>query len=148
MEARVYAEDPDMNFLPQSGTIHYLREPRHRESENPDENVRVDTGVREGDEISIFFDPMISKLIVKGTDRQDAIRKMHRALDDYKIIGLKNNITFLQKILEAEDFFTNNYDTDFIEKNHDFLLPERTETLSHEILFARAAVEVLKGIER
>ena len=94
IESRIYAEDPDTDFLPQSGTLHYLREPRNRDSSNPDQDVRVDTGVRQSDDVSIFFDPMVSKLIVHGTDRNDAIRKMHTALSNYKIVGLRNNISF------------------------------------------------------
>jgi len=121
MEARIYAEDPDNNFLPQSGTIHYLKEPRNRESSPPDQNVRVDTGVRQGDDVSIYFDPMVSKLIVHGKDRADAIKLMHKALNDYKIVGLKNNITFQMKILEEKAFLDNDYDTDFIENYKDSL---------------------------
>ena len=98
LEARVYAEDPDHDFLPQSGTIHYVREPRNRHSKVPDQDVRVDTGIRQGDDVSIFFDPMVSKLIVHGQDRDEAIKKLHTALDEYKIVGLKNNISFLKKI--------------------------------------------------
>ena len=124
IEARIYAEDPDANFLPQSGKIHYLREPRNRESDVPDDHVRVDTGVRQGDEVSIFFDPMVSKLIVHGKNREDAIQRMHRALNDYKIVGLKNNITFLMKICEEKAFLENNYDTDFIQKYKDSLFDQ------------------------
>ena len=116
IETRIYAEDPDNNFLPQSGTIHYLREPNNRDSKIIDPNVRVDTGIRPGDEVSIFFDPMVSKLIVHGKDREEAILKMYSALNEYKIVGLKNNISFLKKICEEKAFLENNYDTDFIEK--------------------------------
>ena len=126
LEARIYAEDPDMGFLPQSGKIHYLREPNHRNLKvGADPAVRVDTGIVEGDEVSIFFDPMISKLIVHGSDRPDAIRKMKIALDNYKIVGLKNNIDFQKRILETPDFLNWEYDTDFIVKNEEFLLGEK-----------------------
>ena len=116
IETRIYAEDPDNDFLPQSGTIHYLREPNNRDSKIIDPTVRVDTGIRPGDEVSIFFDPMVSKLIVHGKDREEAILKMYSALNEYKIVGLKNNISFLKKICEEKAFLENNYDTDFIEK--------------------------------
>lgn len=76
LEARIYAEDCDQNFIPSPGKIEYLREPRHRQSADPDENVRVDTGIVQGDTISTNFDPMISKLIVWGENRDDAIRKL------------------------------------------------------------------------
>ena len=121
IESRIYAEDPDTNFLPQSGTLHYLREPNNRESKIVDEDVRVDTGVRQGDDVSIYFDPMVSKLIVHGKNREEAIRKMHSALSDYKIVGLKNNIGFLRKICEEKAFIENNYDTDFIENYRESL---------------------------
>lgn len=124
IEARIYAEDPDNSFLPQSGKIYYLREPRNRDSDTPDNHVRVETGVRQGDEVSIFFDPMISKLIVHGNNRQDAISRMQRALLDYKIVGLKNNITFLMKILEEKAFVENDFCTDFIPKYKDSLFSE------------------------
>jgi len=142
LEARVYAEDPDNNFLPQSGKIYYLREPRNRDSDIPDPHVRVDTGVREGDEVSIFFDPMISKLIVHGADRHDAITKMHRALLDYKIVGLRNNISFLLKVLEEKAYIENNVDTDFIQKYKESLfakpftliLPVKKDILSTALI--------------
>jgi 3-methylcrotonyl-CoA carboxylase alpha subunit len=124
IESRIYAEDPDTDFLPQSGTLHYLREPRNRDSLNPDQDVRVDTGVRQEDDVSIFFDPMVSKLIVHGKDREDAIQKMHNALSNYKIVGLKNNISFLRKICEEKAFLDNNYDTDFIENYRESLFEQ------------------------
>lgn len=99
IETRIYAEDPDNNFLPRSGKIHVLREPIKKEG-----LVRIDTGVREGDEISIFYDPMISKLIVWGKDRDTAIQRMHKALDEYKVVGLPNNINFLKKVISHPVF--------------------------------------------
>lgn len=77
IEARIYAEDCDNNFIPSPGKIEFLREPRNRESLSPDSNVRVDTGIVEGDTISSNFDPMISKLIVRGDTRDEAIRRLH-----------------------------------------------------------------------
>jgi 3-methylcrotonyl-CoA carboxylase alpha subunit len=78
IEARVYAEDPENGFMPESGKIRILREPKTIEG-----LVRIDTGIREGDEISTYYDAMISKLIVWGEDRDQAIERMHQALDDY-----------------------------------------------------------------
>lgn len=76
-EARVYAENPDENFLPGAGVLEYLRTP----SEN--EDVRVETGVRQGDEISVYYDPMIAKLVVWGSDRQEALLKFTENLSKF-----------------------------------------------------------------
>jgi 3-methylcrotonyl-CoA carboxylase alpha subunit len=146
IESRIYAEDPDSEFLPQSGKIHYLREPRNRDSHVPDNNVRVDTGVRQGDEVSIYFDPMVSKLIVHGENRADAIQKMKKALNDYKIVGLKNNITFLMKICEEEAFLKNDYDTDFIENYRKSLFCKpftKVRPRSKDVVFS-ALIELMK----
>lgn len=78
MEARIYAEDPENGFLPQSGQIRLLREPKRIEGK-----VRIDTGVRQGDTISTFYDPMISKLIVHAPTRAEAIQKLNAALEEY-----------------------------------------------------------------
>lgn len=94
LEARIYAEDPERNFLPQSGKINVLREPAKIQ-----DRVRVDSGVKEGDEISTFYDPMISKLIVHADTRQKAIARLDEALEDYKVIGLPTNIKFLRRTL-------------------------------------------------
>jgi len=99
IEARIYAEDPENGFLPGSGKIFVLREPKR-----VDDQVRIDTGVREGDEISTFYDPMISKLIVWGKDRHEAIENTYAALSDYKVVGLPNNINFLKRVLKNEIF--------------------------------------------
>jgi 3-methylcrotonyl-CoA carboxylase alpha subunit len=145
----VYAEDPDLNFQPSPGTIHYLREPRNRDSHDPDPNVRVDTGIVQGDVISSNFDPMISKLIVKGTDRNDAIRRLKRALADYKIIGLKSNIAFHDRILQTPDFLNWDYDTDFIPNNSKFLFQNKfsKEIPSNHDLFNFAIVQLLEDRE-
>jgi len=79
--------------------------------------VRTDGYVYEGYEIPIYYDPMISKLIVWAQTRNEAIERMKRALYEYKISGVKNTIPFLKRIMEAEDFVSGNYDTHFIEKN-------------------------------
>jgi 3-methylcrotonyl-CoA carboxylase alpha subunit len=76
--------------------------------------VRIDTGVRQGDTISTFYDPMISKLIVWGEDRTQAIDRLYQALDDYKVIGLPNNIKFLKRVLLNKTFQTGVFDTSFI----------------------------------
>jgi len=99
IEARIYAEDPDNGFLPQSGKISVLREPTAIKGQ-----VRVDTGIVEGDTITTWYDPMISKLIVHAPTRSHAIQRMNQALQDYKVIGLPTNIKFLKRVLRNTQF--------------------------------------------
>ena len=139
LEARVYAEDPDNGFLPQNGLIRILKEPQRVEGE-----VRIDTGVRQGDQISTFYDPMISKLIVWGENRNEAIERLHSALDDYKVIGLPTNIKFMKRVLQNETFKTGVYDTSFIEKNQDELLGDKP--LSEEASKKRIASVALANV--
>ena len=86
IEARIYAEDPERGFLPSIGRIAHLRTPATSAA------VRVDTGVRAGDEISQYYDPMIAKLIVWGEDRAAALRRLRGALDDYQVVGVTTNV--------------------------------------------------------
>ncbi|MDH4395367.1 MAG: acetyl/propionyl/methylcrotonyl-CoA carboxylase subunit alpha [Limnobacter sp.] len=122
MEARIYAEDPDKGFLPSTGRLIHLSTPVLSD------DVRVDTGVEEGDEISPFYDPMIAKLIVWGEDRDTARLKMIRALADYQVVGVANNVSFLTRLCECESFANANLDTGLIEREKAFLLPVQYET--------------------
>ena len=107
MESRVYAEDPLRNFMPSTGRlIHYL--------EPSGEGVRVDSGVYEGGEVSMFYDPMIAKLITYGEDRTAAIDKMLEALDHYYIRGVRHNIGFLSALMMNQRFIRGELTTDFI----------------------------------
>jgi len=115
LEARIYAEDPNNDFLPATGTLHYLKTP------DSSQHVRVDTGVLEGDEVSIHYDPMIAKLIVWDEDRSKAINRMVQALEQYRISGVTSNIRFLHALVDAKPFRDADLDTGFIEK-HDALL--------------------------
>lgn len=115
IECRIYAEDPDNNFMPSPGLIQHITEPLGL-------GVRHDGYVYEGYEIPIYYDPLISKLIVWAGTRDEAIDRMRRALYAYKITGVKTSIRFLKRIMECPDFKNGNYNTHFIEKNHDFLL--------------------------
>jgi len=108
IEARIYAEDSE-NFYPSPGKIISYIEPSGK-------GIRVDSGYRAGDTISQFYDPLISKLIVWGEARDKAIIKMQKALDNYEITGIKNNIPFLKKAFGSEMFKSGNYDTHFISK--------------------------------
>jgi 3-methylcrotonyl-CoA carboxylase alpha subunit len=85
-----------------------------REPERIPNQVRIDTGIREGDQISTFYDPMISKLITWGKDRTEAMDRLYQALDDYKVIGLPTNIKFMKRVLLNDTFKHGEFDTSFI----------------------------------
>lgn len=114
IECRINAEDTDNNFMPAPGKISGFIEPT-----GP--GVRCDGYVYEGYSIPLFYDSMISKLIVWGSDREEAIQRMNRALDEFKISGVKTTIGFLKKIINSPDFQNGNYNTHFIDKNSIFL---------------------------
>lgn len=115
IECRIYAEDPDNNFMPSPGMVRHITEPKGL-------GVRTDGYVYEGYEIPLFYDPMISKLIVWDRTREEAIARMKRALHEYKITGVKTSISFLKRIMNHDDFKLGNYNTHFIEKNMDELM--------------------------
>ncbi|HCU65996.1 MAG TPA: 3-methylcrotonyl-CoA carboxylase [Rheinheimera sp.] len=131
IEVRVYAEDPDNNFLPATGKLTYLRQP------DANRHVRIDTGVVENDEVSPFYDPMIAKLIVWDESRDRAIARMRRALDDYRIAGVKTNLNFLTRLVEHPAFAKAELDTHFIEHHQKVLFaPEQQEPTQALILAA------------
>jgi len=107
IECRVYAEDPDANFMPSPGTITRLRLPQ-----GP--GVRDDGGVYEGCEVSIYYDPMISKLAVYGKDRAEAIDRMRRALEEYEVGGIKTTLQFFRDVMRDQEFIDGKLDTGFI----------------------------------
>jgi acetyl-CoA carboxylase biotin carboxylase subunit len=117
IEARIYAEDPENNFLPCPGKILYLHEPQ-----GP--GVRVDTGIYEGWTIPPHYDPILSKLITWGEKRQVSITRMSNALKKYVILGIKTNIGFLRRIMETQTFGSGDYHTHFIDENETTLLPD------------------------
>eukprot|EP00744_Colponema_vietnamica_P005905 GILI01008604.1.p1 GENE.GILI01008604.1~~GILI01008604.1.p1 ORF type:complete len:384 (+),score=151.97 GILI01008604.1:1-1152(+) len=117
IEARIYSENPDNNFLPCTGRLLHLRPPQ----EAPE--VRVETGVRQGDEVSIFYDPMIAKLVVWGQDRPTALRRMASCLSQYQVVGLPNNIDFLRRCVSHPGFVEGGVNTNFIANNKADLLP-------------------------
>lgn len=118
IEARVYAEDPDKNFLPAVGDIHFLS--------LPEENVhlRVDSGVVSGDTITTHYDSMLSKVIAWGKTRKEAIDQLSRGLVQYQLVGVATNLALLKRILEQPDFLTEQIDTHFIEDHWDCLLAD------------------------
>jgi acetyl-CoA carboxylase biotin carboxylase subunit len=109
IECRVYAEDPDNNFLPSPGRITFLRVPS-----GP--NVRDDGGVYVGSEVSIYYDPMISKLAAWGRTRGEAIARLRRALDEYTVGGIKTTLPFFREVVRDEEFIAGQIDTGFIER--------------------------------
>lgn len=116
IEVRIYAEDPDNNFMPSPGLIRHITEPLGL-------GVRHDGYIYEGYEIPMFYDPMISKLIVWAPCREEAIDRMKRALYAYKIVGIKTTIPFLSRIMDATDFRKGRYNTHFIQDNEEELKP-------------------------
>ncbi len=114
IECRVYAEDPQNNFFPSPGRITFLRVPS-----GP--GVRDDSGVAEGDEVSIFYDPMISKLAAWGRTRAEAIDRLRRALDEYAVGGIKTTLPFFRSIVRDEEFIAGRLDTGFIPRFHERL---------------------------
>ena len=112
MECRINAEDPFRGFLPSTGRLVKFQPPAEGEG------VRVDTGVHEGGEISMFYDSMIAKLIVHGTDRQDAIRRMRDALNAFVIRGISSNIPFQAALLQHPRFCSGNFNTGFIAEEY------------------------------
>jgi len=112
IESRVYAEDPARNFLPSTGRLSYYRPPAE------DEHVRVDTGIDEGGEVSMFYDPMIAKLITYGADRSDATARMRAALDQFVIRGVTSNIPFLSALMAHPKFVSGEINTNMIAEEY------------------------------
>lgn len=110
IECRIYAENPQNNFLPDPGVLHKHRPPTGA-------YVRVDTGIREGQEVQIHYDPMISKLITWGKDRVAALQNMKRALQDYEIVGVETTIPFCQFVITHDAFTSGNFNTHFVQKH-------------------------------
>ncbi|MGH7369795.1 MAG: acetyl-CoA carboxylase biotin carboxylase subunit [Candidatus Methylomirabilaceae bacterium] len=108
IECRIYAEDPFNNFMPSPGTIHVLRDPG-----GP--GIRLESGIYEGCEVTIFYDPLIAKLIAWGRDRAEAIRRMRRALEEYAILGVKTSIPFHRRMLDDPQFLLGQVHTQFVE---------------------------------
>ncbi len=143
-EARIYAENPDKGFLPATGRLLHLAQPSAVEfRRNADDNsfhdpapVRIDAGVRERDEITPHYDPMIAKLIVWGEDRTHALARMQTALADFHIVGVANNVDFLSRLVANQAFAGGAVHTGLIEQERERLFPAATgdEAASHETL--------------
>jgi acetyl/propionyl-CoA carboxylase alpha subunit len=127
IEARIYAEDPDRNFLPSVGRISNLDLPTGA-------RVRVDSSLYKGMEVSLFYDPMLAKLVVTESCRQEAIRRLKRSLGEFHVSGVTTNISFLLAILETGAFREGKYHTGYVEQELDEILkwegPERLEDVA------------------
>jgi 3-methylcrotonyl-CoA carboxylase alpha subunit len=116
IEARLYAEDPLRDFLPATGTLQHLRLPEATAQ------IRVDSGVQQGDRIGIHYDPLLAKLIVHGETREQALRLLRRALDATEVVGLNCNRDFLRRVCDNEEFSGGRIDTGFIPRHQEELL--------------------------
>ncbi|RYY91307.1 MAG: ATP-grasp domain-containing protein, partial [Comamonadaceae bacterium] len=114
IEARICAENPDNNFLPATGTLHVYRKPQHTAFQRS--RLRIDDGVREGGEISPYYDSMIAKLIVHGATRAEALARLDAALAQVHIVGVQTNVQFLRGILATDSFANADLDTALIER--------------------------------
>jgi acetyl-CoA carboxylase biotin carboxylase subunit len=110
IEARIYAEDPDNNFVPSPGEILV-----YRPAAGP--GIRVDSGVYQGARVTVFYDPMVAKLVVWGRDRAEAIERLRRALSEFVVKGIKTSMPFHQKVVNHPVFLSGKYDTGFIEQH-------------------------------
>ena len=127
IEIRVYAEDPKNNFLPDIGTLSYYKLPKGN-------GVRVDDAYEQGQTIPIFYDPMIAKLIVHGKTRQDAISKMTRAIEEYKIIGVETTLDFCKWAINHNAFVSGDFDTNFINQYFTPEILEQEKISKNELL--------------
>jgi 3-methylcrotonyl-CoA carboxylase alpha subunit len=148
IEARIYAENPARGFLPSTGTLKYLRMPAGVEfglGTPTRASVRIDSGVREGDTITPFYDPMIAKLIVHGPTREAALARLALALKACEAVGPSTNIAFLERIVESKPFQIADLDTGLIERNHDALFAPVEKPFKQALALACAALLTREG---
>ena len=126
-EARIYAEDTNNNFLPATGKLSLLKTPLESK------HVRIDTSVRQGDEVSVYYDPMIAKLIVWDENRDKALQRLTKALSEYSINGVTTNINFLYNVASTKPFIEADIDTSFIEKHHDVIFKTNKQSLINKL---------------
>lgn len=141
IECRIYAEDPETDFMPSPGKIEGLRLPQGF-------GIRNDCGVYEGAEIPIHYDPMIAKLIVWGEDREEAMRRLRRALREYQVRGVKTNISFHQWMLRHPQFVKGEFHTGFVDEQRPFMRMEQVYPHRHVALASAAIVALNREQER
>ena len=132
IEVRICAENPANDFLPETGRMHVFATP----TIDADDDVRLDTGVVSGDEISVYYDPMIAKLVTWGSDRPDAARRMQHAISQTGVLGVKTNLGFLQQLVRHPAFLSGLTDTGFIPQHRATLLPDETHIPDHALIAA------------
>jgi acetyl/propionyl-CoA carboxylase alpha subunit len=120
IECRIYAEVPEENFRPSTGTIEIFEPP-------VGPGIRLDSGVGKGSTVSYHFDPMLAKLIVCAPSREAAIDRMKRALGDFVLLGVRNNIEFLQRVISSDDFAAGKLDTGFLDRHRELF------EISHDV---------------
>jgi acetyl-CoA carboxylase, biotin carboxylase subunit len=143
VEVRVYAEDPTNNFLPDIGKLVTYKRPQGL-------GVRVDDGFEEGMDIPIYYDPMIAKLVTFGKDREEAINRMIRAIDDYQITGVETTLSFCKFVLKHNAFTSGNFDTHFI-KHHfspEMLSEEKEDEAIIAALFGAKLLSSSKAVKQ
>jgi 3-methylcrotonyl-CoA carboxylase alpha subunit len=144
IEARIYAEKPSAGFLPSTGTLRLLRTPEAIEFAIPisveSSPVRLDSGVREGDTVAPYYDPLLAKLVVWGKDRREAVTRLREALDDFVALGLETNLAFLRRLSRLPDFTASKLDTGLIAHNEAFLLTSEPVIRFPFVVLATAAL--------
>jgi len=143
IEARLYAEDPERGFLPSTGRLSRYIEPATR-----DGRVRTDSGCYDGAEISIYYDPMIAKLIAGGNTRDEALKTLRQALDGYYVRGLSHNLAFLSAVAKHPRFASGDITTNFIAEEYPDGLGEQDLLPEDPQLFAAVAAVIQARIER
>ena len=138
IEARIYAENPDKGFIPDSGRLVHVRTPATTD------DIRIDAGFVAGDDVSAHYDPMIAKLIVRGANRPEALRKLAAALEEYEVAGPITNIEFLKTVCKSPDFIAGEVETGYIEKHRDELFQKKV--FEDEVL-AQVALACLHDAE-
>lgn len=138
IETRIYAEDPDQDFIPSPGTILFLSEPS-----GP--GIRVDSGIYQGCTVPPHYDPILSKLIVWADTRKMSIARMSQVLKDYIILGIKTDIDFLKRIIQNKSFIDGHFDTHFIDANKEQLLPRHEK---RDIALIAGALSLAAGGKR
>ncbi len=131
MECRIYAEDPETNFLPSPGLLQYVKVPAGL-------GIRDDSSIYSGYEVTSYYDPMLSKLITWGESREDAINKMTSALKEYIVMGVKTNLGFLIRVMGDDEFKKAAIDTNYIERHPELLKPDSEKI--EQVLIASALV--------
>jgi 3-methylcrotonyl-CoA carboxylase alpha subunit len=137
-EARLYAEDPDKGYLPQTGTLHHLVFPSGQ-------GIRIDTGIRAGDQVSVHYDPMLAKIITHGPDRQTALSTLYRALAETEMAGVETNLDFLAGVSQTPQFTKAKIDTGWLDKAKPPKNGWSRAQAADDVAYVQAALHVLRG---